>query len=121
MQLTIISGASSGIGAAIAQQASDAGHTVASISRRPGPGQHLTADLSDPKSWPGTGDWIEGLVDSHSWDRVVFVHNAGVIEPIGFAGEVDIDAATANILLNSAAPQVLGSLFINAAAAVGCP
>lgn len=120
MQLMIISGASSGIGAAMAQQAAEAGHTVASISRRPGPGQHLTADLSDPKSWAGVGDWMEGLIDSQPWDRVVFVHNAGVIEPIGFAGEVDIHAATANILLNSAAPQVLGSRFIAAVTRADC-
>ncbi|NNE96492.1 MAG: SDR family NAD(P)-dependent oxidoreductase [Acidimicrobiales bacterium] len=116
MQLMIISGASSGIGAAMAKLAADAGHTVASISRRPGPGHHLTADLSNPKSWGGAGDWMEGLIRSQSWDRVVFVHNAGVIEPIGFAGEVDTDAALSNVMLNSAAPQVLGSRFLAAVA-----
>ena len=121
MQLTIISGASSGIGAALAQQAADGGHIVASISRRPGPGQHLNADLSDPKAWAGVSDWIEGLIGSQPWQRVVFVHNAGVIEPIGFAGEVDIGAATANVLLNSAAPQVLGCRFIAAATTANCP
>ncbi len=121
MQLMIISGASSGIGAAIATQAADAGHSVASISRRPGPGQHLAADLSDPKAWTGVGDWIEGMINAQPWDRVVFVHNAGVIEPIGFAGEVNIGDATANIILNSAAPQVLGSRFIAAVSKLVCP
>ncbi len=105
----------------MAEQAGDAGHTVASISRRPGRGQHLAADLSNPKSWAGVGDWIEGMINSQAWDRVVLVHNAAAIEPIGFAGEVDIEEATANILLNSAAPQALGSRFIAAVSKLGCP
>jgi benzil reductase ((S)-benzoin forming) len=117
----IITGASSGIGAAMAKLAKDAGYTVASISRRPGPGHHLAADLSNPNAWAGAGSWIEGMVKSQMWDRVVFVHNAGVIEPIGFAGEVDSEEATANIVLNSAAPQVLGSRFISAISELSCP
>jgi benzil reductase ((S)-benzoin forming) len=36
------------------------------------------------------------------------VHSAGTLEPIGFAGEVDAAAYTRNVLLNSAAGQVLG-------------
>lgn len=44
--LSIITGASSGIGAELAQQAEAVGHTVATVSRRPGPGHHLAADLS---------------------------------------------------------------------------
>lgn len=55
-QLMIITGASSGIGAELAEQAEAAGHTVATVSRRPGPGQHLAADLGDPESWPVVSD-----------------------------------------------------------------
>jgi NAD(P)-dependent dehydrogenase (short-subunit alcohol dehydrogenase family) len=47
-------------------------------------------------------------------DRVVFVHAAGVVEPIGFAGETDAEAYQASVLLNSASPQVLGHLFLGA-------
>ncbi len=63
-QLTIITGASSGIGAELARQAEAAGHTVATVSRRPGPGNHLAADLSDPSSWNGVCDWAAQLVES---------------------------------------------------------
>ena len=48
-------------------------------------------------------------------ERAVFIHAAGTLEPIGFAGEVDTGAYAANVLLNSAAPQVLGHLFLAAA------
>jgi len=121
MQLTIISGASSGIGAALAELALDAGHNVATISRRPGPGTHLAADLSDPASWPTVSTWIEELVATEEWERVTFVHNAGAIEPVGFAGEVDPAAYTANVLLNGASPQVLGERFLAATAGLACP
>ena len=120
-QLTIITGASRGIGAELASQAEAAGHTVATVSRRPGPGQHLAADLSDPASWPEVCEWVDGLVSSEAWERVVFVHNAGTLNPIGFAGEVDSDAYVQNVLLNSASPQVLGDRFIACAEKAGMP
>ena len=44
-----------------------------------------------------------------------FVHSAGTLEPIGFAGEVDPAAYARQVLLNSAAPQVLGDAFLRAA------
>jgi len=46
--------------------------------------------------------------------RVVFVHAAGTVEPIAFAGEADTDAYFRNVVLNSAAPQALGHLFLTA-------
>ncbi len=121
MQLTIISGASSGIGAALAAAAESQGHTVATISRRPGPGRYLEADLSDPSSWPTVRAWMADLCSSESWERIVFIHNAGVINPVGFAGEVDPAAYTTNILLNGAAPVVLGASFLTSATAAACP
>ncbi len=120
-QLTIITGASSGIGAALAEQAEAAGHTVATVSRRPGPGEHLTADLADTAAWSTTADWMDHLITSRSWDRIVFFHNAGTLEPVGFAGEVDSHAYAKNVLLNSASPQVLGDRFIASAEEAGCP
>ncbi len=120
-QLTIITGASSGIGAALAAQAAQSGHTVATVSRRPGPGEHLAADLADPGSWPIVGAWTDKLVDAKAWDRVVFIHNAGNLHPVGFAGEVDSDDYIQNILLNSASPQALGDRFIAIAEKAGVP
>lgn len=120
-QLTIITGASSGIGAELAAQAEQAGHTVATVSRRPGPGQHLAADLSDPASWTSVSNWTAELVESQKWDRIVFIHNAGSVHPGGFAGELDSDAYVQNVLLNSASTQVLGDRFIATAEKAGVP
>ena len=120
-RLTIITGASSGIGAELAAQAAAAGHKVATVSRRPGPGAHMAADLADPNTWGFVSDWAADLIVSQPWERVVFIHNAGSLEPVGFAGEVDSDAYVRNVMLNSASPQVLGDRFIAAVESAEIP
>lgn len=120
-RLLIVTGASTGIGAGLVEAAGSV--TVASVSRRPGPGIHLQADLADPASWAGVGEWIHRLIASKDWDWVGLVQCAATIVPIGFAGEVDTDDYTHNVLLNSAAPQVIGHAYLEAMAdtrAQGC-
>ncbi|MEZ5341878.1 MAG: SDR family NAD(P)-dependent oxidoreductase [Acidimicrobiales bacterium] len=122
-QLTIITGASSGIGAAIAAAALEspsAGSVVATISRRSGPGTHLAADLADPASWSSVAAWIDQLITADV-ERVALIHNAGTLDPIGFAGEVDHDRYTANVLLNSASVQVIGAAFLASMARADLP
>jgi benzil reductase ((S)-benzoin forming) len=114
--LFVVTGASSGIGSALAQEAARCGFTVASCSRRRGPGEHLAVDLGDPGEWRRFARWLEELIAGGDWGRVVLVHAAATLEPIGFAGEVDPDAYQANVLLNSAAPQVIGDAFLRAMA-----
>lgn len=105
----------------MAQAAGDV--TLASVSRRPGPGVHLSIDLSDPDSWPVLDRWMRGLIDSRMWAWVGLVNSAATLTPMGFAGEVDSDAYARNVILNSAAAQVVGDLFLSAMAghtASGC-
>jgi benzil reductase ((S)-benzoin forming) len=113
--LTIVTGASAGLGRALLR-AAPAGHRV-DVSRSgppPEADEHLTADLADPASWAVVGAAFERFATRTDLERIVLIHNAGTLEPIGFAGEVDADAYTANVLLNSAAPQVLGHRFLAA-------
>ncbi len=120
--LTWISGASAGIGAAMAATVAGEGRVIA-ICRRPPKAaegiEHLSADLADPSSWAAVGDSFRRELEGFEGERVAFVHAAGSLDPIGFAGEVDTDAYRANVVLNSAAPQVLGHLFL--AACAGLP
>jgi NAD(P)-dependent dehydrogenase (short-subunit alcohol dehydrogenase family) len=115
--LTWISGASAGIGAALAATVPWEGRVIG-ICRRPPEGpdgiEHLEADLADPSSWATVGESFRREMESFEGERVVLVHAAGTLDPIGFAGEVDTDAYAANVVLNSAAPQVLGHLFLAA-------
>lgn len=116
--LVWITGASSGLGAALAATAPfDHAHIV-DISRSGGTDgtEHLPADLADPSSWPAVEAHLRARMVEFSGERAVFVHNAGTLDPIGFAGEVDSRAYRANVLLNSAAGQVLGHAFLKALA-----
>lgn len=111
-----ITGASSGLGAGLVATVPFPDAHVISISRSPGPDgtEHLPADLSDPASWSAVEThWLARLADVPA-GRVVFIHNAGTLEPIGFAGEVDTIAYRSNVLLNAAAGQVLGHSFLKA-------
>ena len=47
-------------------------------------------------------------------DRVVLLHAAGTIHPIGFAGEVDSAAYTDLAVLDAVSPQVVGNAFLAA-------
>ncbi|MEA2199380.1 MAG: hypothetical protein QOJ25_3431 [Solirubrobacteraceae bacterium] len=111
-----ISGASSGIGKALAATIPWEEARLIDISRRPpSAGEHLEADLADPRSWERVGQSFAHELRGWSGERVVFVHAAGVVGPIGFAGEVDTASYSRSVILNSAAPQVLGHMFLAAA------
>lgn len=113
--LVIVTGGSAGLGRALLDTAPDGARRV-DVSRSGHPEvpevRHVAADLADPASWPSVGDAIAEEVTGRDWQRVTVIHAAGVLEPIGFAGEVDTDAYTRNVLLNSAATQVIGHLAL---------
>lgn len=89
------------------------GARVIGISRRPPEdAEHLEFDLADPDSWPAVGESLRQELAGFDGERVVFVHAAGTVDPIGSAAEVDAEAYRANVLLNSAAPQALGQIFL---------
>lgn len=115
--LVILTGASSGIGSALVQTCPLSEPRLIDVSRRGAKGcEHVAADLADPVCWPWVAELFQREVAGFSGERVVFFHCAGTLAPIGFAGEVDLAGYTRNVLLNSAAPQVLGAAFLRAAA-----
>lgn len=111
-----ISGASSGIGAALAATQPYEDAHVVDISRSGGTAgtEHLPADLADPDSWSAVGAHFLAQLGGFTGERAVFFHCAGTLSPLGYAAEVDPAAYRSNVLLNSASPQVLGQLFLQA-------
>lgn len=110
-----ISGASRGIGAALVATLPFPGATVINIAREAGEAsEHLAADLSDAASWTCVEDDFLQRLKGFDGGRAIFFNNAGTLNPIGFAGEVDSLAYRANVLVNFAAPQALGHSFLKA-------
>jgi benzil reductase ((S)-benzoin forming) len=119
-----ITGASSGIGAALAETVPFGNARVIDVSRSggaPGGAEHLPADLSDPAAWAAVEAHLHAQLGGFQGKRAVFLHCAGTLEPIGFAGEVDSAAYRRNVMLNAAAPQALGHAFLAASATLRCP
>ena len=120
--LAVVTGASRGIGAGIAAAAAADGSVVAVCNRSASDFERqLTVDLSRPESWPEFAKWFDTLVDDVTPTRIVAVHNAATLTPIGFAGEVDAESYASNVLLNSAAPQVVGGAIIRTAQRTATP
>jgi hypothetical protein len=67
----------------------------------------LAADLADPIGWDMLEASFHRELADFSGGRVVFLHAAGAIGPVGFAGETDPRDYRASVLLNAAAPLVL--------------
>lgn len=116
-----ITGASSGIGAALAETAPYDDVHIVDISRSGGtPGtEHVPADLADPASWGAIDAHFHARLAEFTGGHVVFVHAAGALAPIGFAGEVDPARYRQTVVLDSAAPQALGDALLRALDASG--
>jgi len=122
MHLVFVTGGSSGIGLALARAVPFANARVVDISRRGAPGvEHFRADLSEPDSWPRVAELFEREMKGFGGDGVFLLHSAGTLDPMGFAGEVDPTAYTRQVLLNGAAPQVIGDAFLRAAMGTTAP
>jgi benzil reductase ((S)-benzoin forming) len=113
--LVIVTGGSAGIGRALLAHAPEGTHLDVSRSGPPDAGtEHLAADLADPDVWADVGQDLAARIAAADVDRVTVVLNAGVVDPIGPAGRVDHETYTRSVLLNGAAPQVLGERLLAA-------
>lgn len=115
--LVFVTGGSSGIGRAMIDARPWPDARVLNLSRRPVPGaDHVAVDLAEPAGWARAAACFEQELTRFTGELAVLVHAAGTLTPIGYAGEVDAAAYRRNVLLNSAAPQLLGDAFLRALA-----
>ncbi|MFH0132510.1 SDR family NAD(P)-dependent oxidoreductase [Variovorax sp. VaC1] len=124
--LTLITGASRGLGRAMAEQLLQAGHTVLGISRKQDPqlaeiakaaGAELTQweqDLSDPVAASArVSVWLKAI-DAQRFDSVTLINNAGTVgnpAPLSSAVEAELSLA---LRIGLEAPMLLTAAFLGA-------
>jgi benzil reductase ((S)-benzoin forming) len=120
--LVCVTGASSGIGRAVAESTPFAESTLITVSRRPAPaGEWVEADLSDPAQWPRVNARIADALAACRYERAMLLHFAGLGSPHASTVEADLDEYTASVLLNAAAGPVLGKAFVSTCRAAATP
>jgi benzil reductase ((S)-benzoin forming) len=102
--LVVVTGASSGIGAALVGSVPWGDAEVLGVSRRPPapPARHLALDLAQPTSWSAVAAAVAEALGRHPGGRVVVVHAAGTLEPMGFAADAEPEAYERAVLLGAA-------------------
>jgi NAD(P)-dependent dehydrogenase (short-subunit alcohol dehydrogenase family) len=124
--LTLITGASRGLGHAMAEQLLQAGHMVLGISRRQDPQLAVLAqtagaeliqweqDLSDPEAASArVSAWLATL-DGERFDSVTLINNAGTVgNPAPLASSMAADLSLA-LRIGLEAPMLLTAAFLGA-------
>lgn len=123
-QLAVVTGASAGLGHAIAEALLDRGWQVIGVSRRAAAITHddyadLCCDLADAEALDTTfGDVFATRFQLARRARVALVNNAGMLGPVGPLSAVSPDAFNRTLALNVTAPAVLTGRFVKWCAGV---
>ena len=111
--VSIITGAGTGIGRALALKLSDNAHSVIAVGRRAEPLAELASQHSHIQACPADVSTPAGLeaIETAVADRSVryLVHNAGVLEPVGPLLEQSADALRQSLAVNVEAPLALSA------------
>lgn len=111
-----ISGATQGIGAALARTVPHSGAKVINLSRRPHPElQSLSLDLHDRASVRRACDHLGDELRRFQGRRAIFIQNAVTTDEIGLMKQVDPAVYEESLLANAVAPISLGAAFLRAA------
>ena len=122
MHLTILTGASRGLGHAVAQQLLACGHTVLALSRRapelsvpPGAAlQHWAVDLAQAAPVADRlHAWLAGQ-DSNRLASVTLINNAGVVSQLAPLSSVANDDLVNALRVGLEAPTLLTAAFLRA-------
>ena len=124
--LTILTGASRGLGLALARQLLQRGDRLLTMSRRAPPIEHpalsaWTLDLADPvPAAARLADWLAG-VDPASVASVTLIHNAGVVSTPAPLADGDAAELSNALRVGLEAPLLLSAAFLRATAAWAVP
>lgn len=128
--LTILTGASRGMGFAMARQLLGAGHQLLCISRKTSDAlaaasqacEQWTADLARPDAVAARLEtWVKERGAAGEPASVTLINNAGVIPEIAPLGEIAAGQIADALRVDLEAPMLLSSAFLRATAGWRCP
>jgi benzil reductase ((S)-benzoin forming) len=120
--LTILTGASRGLGLAVARQLLQPGHRLLTLSRQPAPPaapegavlEQWSADLAAPALVAARlAGWLRGI-DPATLSSATLINNAGVISQLAPLGEVEADDLATALRVGLEAPTLLTAAFLRA-------
>lgn len=118
--LSIVTGASRGLGRAVAEQLLERGHQVITISRKPPEGlasprlQHWASDLADAAPLAARlRDWLAGQGPS-AFGALNLINNAGVVSQLAPLGQIAASDLANAVRVGLEAPMLLTSAFLAA-------
>ena len=116
MKIAIVSGASAGLGLALARALAEVGYDILGIARSPRPEGLQAAwrqvDLRDASGAAAALDWLDGM-DGANVTEALLVLNAGTEEPIGPVGKLAPGDIAAHVALNLTAPMAMTAAFLS--------
>jgi benzil reductase ((S)-benzoin forming) len=109
-----ITGGSAGLGESLIRTMPYRRCRVINISRRENArADNFLIDLSDPENWQAVRDRLKHELAAFRGQRAIFVHNAAELTVgTGYAGQVEPSAHQAHVMMNAAAPLVVGEAFL---------
>jgi short-subunit dehydrogenase len=119
--LVWISGATDGMGLGIARNCPYKNARIINISRRESSQfETVTADLASRAGWAKVRQHFTTMLADFKGARALFIHNAYFAGHPGVVTMVPADEYELSIVLNGAAPMILGHAFLNAAKHLDC-
>lgn len=127
MNYAIVTGASKGLGAAAAKQLLADGLNVISVSRSAndelkelantsqGEYNHFTCDLTNSSEVETVFSEIAGRVFFGNPENIYLINNAGMVDPIETAGNLDHMNTADNVNVNLLAPMIISNIFLEKA------
>ncbi|HLQ73252.1 MAG TPA: (S)-benzoin forming benzil reductase [Bacillota bacterium] len=120
MNLAIITGTSKGLGEELANQLLDKGYHVLGIARSSSESlagndayTHLSCDIGNLEALEQTIEQVKQSIEEKQLNSVLLINNAGIVNPINQASEVESDALVKNVQVNTIAPMVTTNKLLN--------
>jgi NAD(P)-dependent dehydrogenase (short-subunit alcohol dehydrogenase family) len=126
--LTLLTGASRGMGLAMAEQLLDAGHDLVCLSRHANEslasrakasGRRLeqwTVDLADPLPVAARLEAWLAQQDGAAFASITLINNAAIVTRVAPLGDIDAGELARSMRVNLEAPMVLSGAFLRATA-----